>query len=368
MCATRAAEKRRHGSLVAKGLQSRSCPADGRRRDKRISTTDTQRTHWPALDGIRGVAILLVVGFHLAPTVVVAGSWGVSLFFVLSGFLITTILCHEKDRFGRIGLRRFLWRRAVRILPALTVVVVFYLVVAGPWSMAWPTAVFVANIPLAMGGTVGLGHTWSLAVEEHFYLLWPLAIIVVPASRRFWTVATLTTMAVVWRCVVLLETHTWERVYYSTDTNAFALLAGCLLSVLVLDGRLNPARGSVWPLALVIAAAIAPAFVTTSDLYLWATFPVVLLSALAIHQGLTGSRFLEYRWLRWLGKVSYGLYLWHNILIHLPWPGPDMVVGALMSVVVTWLSWKAVELPALRLKGRLQRPGRHHEPSQVLAQ
>lgn len=76
------------------------------------------------------------------------------------------------------------------------------------------------------------------------------------------------------------------------------------------------------------------------------------LAALAVQRGVDGSRMLELRWLIWLGRVSYGLYLWHNILIHLPWPGPDLAIGLLASIVITWLSWTAIETPFLRLKDR----------------
>jgi peptidoglycan/LPS O-acetylase OafA/YrhL len=149
---------------------------------------------WPALDGLRGLAILLVFAFHLPLNVFRSGSYGVIVFFVLSGFLITTILLKELERWDRPRLRWFYGRRAIRLIPALLLVVAGYLIlqvtVFGEpglwWGQSWPALFYVSNYVLEGGGDLlHLTHTWSLAIEEHFYLLWPMTLLVLPRRWRF---------------------------------------------------------------------------------------------------------------------------------------------------------------------------------------
>src|SRR6185437_8555828 len=155
--------------------------------------TDKSTARWPALDGLRAVAVAAVVGFHYG---VVAPGWvGVDVFFVISGFLITTLLLEESEGHGRISLRRFWGRRALRLGPALLCAIVVALalsllctsatrhdtVTGVPWVLLYS-----GNWVRAMGpNTLGLlGHTWSLAIEEQFYFLWPLVCVAVVARSR----------------------------------------------------------------------------------------------------------------------------------------------------------------------------------------
>ena len=136
--------------------------------------TSLQR-RWGSLDGIRGLAIILVVIAHAFPeTFAGGGAPGVSLFFVLSGFLITSLLLGEIETSGRIDLKKFFGRRALRLAPAL-IVYLSVAAIAEGWSSVWPSLLYLGNYAQIAGSDVGVNvHTWSLAVEEHFYLLWPV--------------------------------------------------------------------------------------------------------------------------------------------------------------------------------------------------
>src|SRR5690606_14913209 len=129
-----------------------------------------------ALDGLRGMAVLLVVLFH-ADEAVPGGSYGVTIFFVLSGYLITRLLAAERDATGRVDYRRFFVRRARRLLPALLIVSATWALISGSWRDTLPALLYVSNYSTLSGGEwTPLHHTWSLAVEEHFYLIWPFLI------------------------------------------------------------------------------------------------------------------------------------------------------------------------------------------------
>jgi len=192
----------------------------------------------PALDGLRAVAIAMVIGYHVDQTAIPAGYWGVILFFVLSGYLLTRQLTAEVDESGRIDLPRFYMKRAFRLLPALVVVCVVLLIIGVAWSQVVPALGHYANYARIAGQDLGpLTHTWFLAVMAHFYLLWPLVIAAVPAERRRLAVGLLALAALTWKAVATAVVEPgW--VYNATDTNAAALLVGCFLAV----ARLRPWR------------------------------------------------------------------------------------------------------------------------------
>ncbi|MGA7271868.1 MAG: acyltransferase, partial [Acidimicrobiia bacterium] len=213
---------------------------------------------WPALDGLRGVAILLVFAFHLPFKTFLAGSYGVVLFFVISGFLITTILLREVDANGRVDFGGFYARRAQRLLPALGLVIVGHLIlqitVLGQpdqwWGRTWPVLAYVANYAAMAGNNlVHMSHTWSLAIEEHFYLVWPAILVAIPARWRWRTTATLALGFLAWRLGLLWAGASDLRVYFGTDANAYAPLIGCALAVAHHEGRLRMAGKNVTALA-----------------------------------------------------------------------------------------------------------------------
>ena len=216
------------GFNASNGDSTRPNANDSGARTRMADQTSIQE-RWRSLDGIRGLAIILVVISHAFPgTYAMGGPAGVSLFFVLSGFLITSLLLSENESNGRIDLKKFFGRRALRLGPALIVYLSFMVILQG-WSATLPTLFYLGNYAQIAGGYVGANaHTWSLAVEEHFYLVWPLLFVFLSASkpkRRLVWVASATVLLLGWRFAV--PDGLWA--YVGTDTNAYALALGCLV-------------------------------------------------------------------------------------------------------------------------------------------
>ena len=319
-------------------------------------------SYWPALDGLRGLAILMVFGFHLPFGPFRAGSYGVILFFVLSGFLITTILLRELDQSNRVNLRRFYGRRARRLLPALIVVVIAHLIIqltilGDPeewWGRTWPVLAYISNYAELSGTPLWhMTHTWSLAVEEHFYLLWPLLLLAMPRRWRLRGTCALALAFVLWRLGFLLTGMPRDRIYFATDTNAFAPLVGCALAMLFHERRLPTPGSNVSALStgvLIVVACIPWQYDDRRLLY--GALPVAMLAAGAIYGALLRpASWLENPLLRWFGKISYGLYLWHYMIISLPWeqilPIPPSIPMIAVPIVLAGLSWRFVEAPLL---------------------
>ena len=229
----------------------------------------------PALDGLRAVAILLVIAYH--DGLLEGGFVGVDVFFALSGFLITSLLVEEWRERGTIQLGRFYARRALRLAPALSVFV-FTVYAATHWlvpSMAgalegrWALAalLYLTNILTAYGGEYPLGLVsicWSLAMEEQFYLLWPLLLRTALRARLSWRVLALLLGALVFACNVLRlglarrgGEEAWLRIYFGPDTRADAILVGCLLAVLVAWRGVPPASARPASIAGFFAGAAA---------------------------------------------------------------------------------------------------------------
>lgn len=201
----------------------------------------------PALDGLRALAVLGVMGFHAQAPGFAVGFFGVDVFFVLSGYLISTILLEQCDRDGRIAYRAFYLHRLLRLSQALLTMLAAYALLA---PLVWPgrphvlhaalSALYVTDYSLALWGPPRLlSHTWSLSVEEHFYLLWPP--LLAWAARR-WGAATLpralfalTAAATVWRLACLLQGQGWNAIYYRFDTRLSGLLLGASLAALIRD-------------------------------------------------------------------------------------------------------------------------------------
>ena len=361
--------------------------------------------HLRALDGLRGVAVLAVVAFHFAPKTVPGGFLGVDVFFVLSGFLITSLLVAERERSGRIVLGRFWVRRARRLLPALLIVLIavglYGVVVAQPFEAVrlrddgFSALGYFANWRFISSGQsyiadfVGVGpsplrHTWSLAIEEQFYLIWPLVVagLAVLLARRTVNFR----RALVTGCVVLAAAsvvtmvvlyHPGDdpsRVYYGTDTRAHLLLLGGALGGLTAgvvrvrtrdQARMLHVGGVLAALAL---ATLGFTLVDTADwLYeggyaLVAMLVVLVIAGSALPGDHLLGRALGVAPLVGLGLISYGVYLWHwpvFLWVDTPTTGLDGValfaVRSAVTLAVALLSFHLVERPIR--SGALRRMG-----------
>lgn len=262
-----------------------------------------------------------------------------TVFFTLSGYLITRILVRELDATGRIDFKRFFKRRAVRLLPALGVVVGVYLLLGGLVSRALAALTYTSNYARTLDFDLGeIHHAWSLAVEEHFYLVWPFALLFIPSRHRVKALVALVAAFGFWRVGVILVGAT-DWVYYGTDTNAVAILAGCLAAV---AGRER--IGGKWWIGVLL---LAPMVVThRTDLFSWAVFLVVVATVGVI---LNPPKWLAWQPLVWIGTISYGVYLWHYLLL-------DFNIPPLVALPVTFLlsalSWVYVERPLLNARTR----------------
>ena len=345
--------------------------------------------YWPALDGLRAIAVLAVLAFHAGASWLPAGFLGVDVFFVISGFLITTLLLREHDRSGQIALGRFWQRRAARLLPALLLMlagVAAYVLLASPelfprflYDVRF-ALVFVTNwdfvlrdVPYFAQWQPSLGtHLWSLAVEEQFYLLWPLLVIgaLRLGGRRAVGILALVLAGVSALLMGLLYVPFSDvsRIYYGTDTHMFGLAAGAALAILARQ-RPTILAGNRALLGLVGPTALAAVFAAMALLHEWDGFlyrggylAIACLTALVIAAATTDGgrlvRTLSWRPLRWIGRRSYAIYLWHWPLLLLPAPtvlagiSPPEPIGLVLRLALVFalseISWRFVEIPLRR--------------------
>jgi peptidoglycan/LPS O-acetylase OafA/YrhL len=325
--------------------------------------------HRPALDGLRGIAILLVLANHAGvPLTTNAGQVGVTLFFGLSGFLISRILIEELRAHGKIDFPKFFRRRAIRLLPALAVVIVASVpilvltVPGGSASDVIPALLYFANWDQIVAGREALvvGHTWSLSVEEHFYLVWPAVVPVL--GRLFRSPWVLVTACLLVASLFAAERFAlWEptkeafyRTLYGTDTRADALLIGAALAALF---ELRPVRppivaivGAIAVLSVVVLTPSPGALITVGLLLSAVATAVLVASGATISHGILTSRLLVL-----VGLISYGLYLWHVPMLHLMRAllGTGFVassVGIALTFAAATASWLWVERPMRRYR------------------
>ena len=322
------------------------------------------------LDGLRALAVLLVVATHSVAGLPIGGV-GVSTFFVLSGYLITTVLIREQEATGRISLSRFYLRRAARLYPALTVMLLVTVALGASVGAALIAGTYTTNLFNSFGvGNFPYAHTWSLAMEEQFYLLWPFLLpIVVRRGRRAWAV--LAVLAVVsagagWAFGALTNGAAGVETF-NPLFRAHGLIVGCL-SALYLHHRPTPLhRPGLWVNAglAVVAASLAVALVAPKHptAFGWNSITPVVGAALLIAGLVSGGapgigRVFAADPAVWMGTRSYAIYLWHVPLIALGemrgWsPQMAAVVGVPAAIILSEISYRRVERPFLRLKDRL---------------
>jgi peptidoglycan/LPS O-acetylase OafA/YrhL len=349
-------------------------------------TPDADRgRHVPALDGVRGIAVLGVLLFHTDR--LAGGFLGVDLFFALSGFLITGLLLREVRATGSVSLVAFWGRRVRRLGPALVLVlaVVTVLVWAvgppdlvpttladGPWVQLnvinWHLLAESAGYWDRFGAQRVFGHLWSIAVEEQFYLGWPVLVLVVARWARRpqrWVAGVAGGLAVgsLVLMVVLVDPADPSRVYTGTDTRAFSLLVGAVAAVPAVADALVRAVGraagvvvAVLAVALgacwVLVDGVAAPWLFTGGLFAHSIAAAVLVALCAHGPGSVATRALAWAPLRGLGTISYSLYLWHwPVIVLLPpeltgltgWGWTALVAG--VSVALAAASTHLVENP-----------------------
>jgi peptidoglycan/LPS O-acetylase OafA/YrhL len=358
-----------------------------------VDIVPSQSTRWRGLDGLRAFAVLLVLACHFGLHAQ-GGTVGVDVFFVISGFLITSLLLKERDKTGGISFRDFWVRRAYRLFPALVCAIVFA-VLLSKWALPAerhqtfvaipPVLLYVGNWWAVFGPQHSLGllsPDWSLAVEEQFYVVWPLLAalwLAHTAHRR--RAALIIGMLSVLDVVLLFAASSvlhWSNVYMRTDTHAMGLLAGSALALLLVGSKavtLTPRTGKALQ-GLACVAVLAIVGVTLAIRQTPAAEPPVL-TAMAITVGtlaalviLVGfvlvpngrlTQLFENPLAKWLGVRSYGIYLFNYpisviLLAHLHTHNTARLaltaIGIMASIAVAAASYRWVEQPFLARKAR----------------
>lgn len=341
-----------------------------------------------SFDGLRGFALILVILYHTFMPYTYGGFVGVDIFFVLSGFLITLLLLQEHKKTHTIQLRKFYMRRLLRLAPAIIIVLLCYYLYGQVFlpdskneqvsQSALSALLYVSNIVSTYGwlDMNHLIHTWSLSIEEQFYLLWPVALLfmlvrVNNIPRLIFIISFLIVSIWINRILLELDGAPIRRLYFGSDTHSDGLLIGCLAAVIVVNyseiftkipgwlSRLIP-----WiPILAVVFYIFSTLMLNTKIrfVYIW-FFPllnlvsIVLIVSLYYQSTQNIKHNLFYNpGLVWLGRISYGLYLWHplvfGILSDNGIQGVTVVLyGLPVAILLATSSYYFIELPVLKLK------------------
>jgi len=341
----------------------------------------------PSLDGIRGLSVLAVLAFHAQLPFSSGGFLGVAVFFALSGFLITYLLCIEIQNRGGVSLRHFYLRRVLRLLPAFLLLASALMLYAW-WQLEAPERIdyfhqvvaamlYVTNWLIAFDvwpQLEVLSHTWSLSIEEQFYSIWPACLILILGrgrrpSRLLGWIALGFVASTLTRAYLFASHETHARAYYGSGSNAGILLAGCAIGVFVAYGHvprsplaLRVLRSTSWLAAAGITAACMFAIVDAPYMYyggfaLFAVASAVLILGVVVEPAGRLSRLLAFGPLVAVGKISYALYLWHLpvyllVRIHFGHQSHGVIhlieIGSTFALAIS--SYFLVEIHFLKLK------------------
>ena len=357
-------------------------------------------TYYPSLDGLRTVAVGIVLAAHGGIPYFRSGGVGVDIFFVLSGFLITTILVKERARTGTINFRNFYARRFLRLAPALfltcavTGLGMFVLEGRFPGTEIAFALSYTANWALALYKfhLTWLNHCWSLSIEEQFYLLWPLVILgldrcVTSSRTKMWMLIGGALLIAAYRAS-RVGVYSDERINFGLDTRMDVLMTGAALAYLVqslgatgVSDTISKGLGRfLAPLALSGIFAVIHIVTWYSPWMGWIGYvlvagaAVIVVADLVLGRHSLLARVLAIRPMIFVGKVSYGLYLLHLPIYYmvddlLPGAPLPVRVGLKLSVSITaaTASYYVVEQRFLRLKGRFESvPARRPEPAAAM--
>ncbi|AHI55788.1 acyltransferase family protein [Listeria ivanovii] len=352
-------------------------------------TTRYSRKYVPSIDGLRALAVIAVISYHLNFSWAKGGFIGVDIFFVLSGYLITNILLTQWEKTQTLQLKQFWLRRFRRLIPAvyiMIVVVVIYSVLFHPEILknlrgdAIASFFYVSNWWFifhnvsyfdSFGLPSPLKNLWSLAIEEQFYLIWPAFLLVFlrwvkNPKLLLKIVIGLGLLSAIWMTILYDPGTDPSRVYYGTDTRAFDLLAGCALAFVWPFNRLSPVVPKKSKAVLNIAGTLSillflvfTAFVSEYQPFLYrggllfvAIIGVTMIATIS-HPASYLSKIFSFKPLRWIGTRSYGIYLWHYPIITLTTPvfevGQPNIWRAILQVAATFiiaeLSFRFIETP-----------------------
>lgn len=352
--------------------------------DDGMITPEAKYGFIPGLNGIRALAVIIVLAAHLKVSSHIPGGFGVTLFFFVSGFLITRLLIAENKTKGRVRLRQFYIRRFIRLYPALLFMLGFSTIVfllsglQGPsWLESLAGVFYFSNIFQLLGD---MGHVepvmawrplWSLAVEEHFYLFFPLFMVCLGAfKKRFvWGMLILIVMVPIWRTVIAVngwfdpETYT----YMMTDTRIDSIVWGCLLSTLLDRSSWHALLERLigWVPVIVFLAILMATFLYRDEMFRMtirfslqgAAIFVLILNLYFFTHFRWVFKVLELKFLSYLGILSYGLYLWHFPILDwlLKMTQSDILsygLTPILSFIFAHVSYRFVEMPFISLRKR----------------
>ncbi|WP_099221374.1 acyltransferase family protein [Listeria costaricensis] len=357
-------------------------------------TARYSRKYVPSIDGLRALAVLAVIAYHLNYSWAKGGFIGVDIFFVLSGYLITNILLTQWDKENTIHLKEFWLRRFRRLVPAAFVMIIAVVIFAVLFNRsllptlrgdAFASFFYMSNWWFifhnvsyfdSFGMPSPLKNLWSLAIEEQFYLIWPLFLYlflryIKNPKLLLQIVIIVGVLSAILMGVLYTPGADPSRVYYGTDTRLFDLLAGCALAFVWPFTRLSPQVPRKSRQTLNIAGTLSvvtffalvyllneyQSFLYRGGLLFVALLGVVMIATIA-HPSCYLSRIFSFRPLRWIGTRSYGIYLWHYPIITLTTPvteiGHPSLIRSVLQVAATFiiaeLSYRFLETP-IRKKG-----------------
>lgn len=350
--------------------------------------------HRPVLDGVRAISILFVLIHHtefitpISLSILRGGYVGVDIFFVLSGFLITSLLVEEFETTGTISFRMFYMRRVLRLLPAVGAVLLFSVAVGGVigfnelglngWRVFSVVGYFTNWVRAYETPDLWfLTHFWSLAIEEQFYLVWPLVLVGLLRSgltRRgiLFSITALILCSVIQMAVLQSSGATVLRLYTGSDTRAHSLLGGCLFSLALHWGyiKIESAKRYQTFAQISLIILIASAFlvhISTRILYTGGSLIIAICAGILILGLVIGDKsrlgaLFSHPVMLWLGKRSYGLYIWHwpvfYLCSYLRRPAIAIPCGLIGALIAAAVSYRFIELPFLRMKEKYSVTGK----------
>ena len=366
-----------------------------------LITPKAQFGYIPGLDGMRAIAVLIVMVAHFGLAHIIPGGFGVTVFFFISGFLITRLLLAEKEKDGSIGLKNFYVRRFLRLLPALYFMLIVtslglrFLGAAPGLGETLAAATYTMNyydLWLTFNGQPQVGpwgHLWSLAVEEHFYLLFPLILIGFKDNIKGALKACIAVCALVlgWRLVAYYGLgFPGKYNYAASDARLDSIVYGCVLSLAMHvkpDAKILDRITGVLPMAGAVVVLLGCFLFRDEGFRQTWRYSLQGLALLVVFRNLYfwsslawTTKILEWRPMAWTGKISYGLYLWHiPIALYLDqyssveYGGLTfMALGMSLTYLISWFSFQYVEKPVVGLRRKfgshvVKPPERDADPS-----